>query len=151
MNIDELLDLMEETLEDAATLPFTGGKRAIDVDKIKDLLDDVRMNMPQEIKQAKAIVNDRNDILSGAKREAETIIQKAEDRARNLVKEEEVVKQAQERATEILSTAQAQAREMRTNVTSYCENMLQQTEEVLARSTAEVKNVRSTLRKSAKK
>ena len=150
MNIDELMDIMEETLEDATTLPFTGGKRMIDAEKIRDLLDDIRMNMPQEIRQAKAIVADRQDILSSAKRESEAIIQKAEDRARILVREEEVTKQAQQRAAEILSTAQAQAKEMRTNVTSYCENMLRQTEDVLAKSTMEIKKVHSTLRRNSK-
>ena len=150
MNVDELLDLLDETLEESTNVPFTGGKRMVDVDKVRDIIDDVRLNMPAEIKQAKAIVNDRAEIVAGARREAEGIIKKAEDRARALVDQQEIVRQAQQKAAEILSSAHQQSREMRTTITDYCENMLRQTEESLARSAAEVKNVRGALRQKAK-
>ena len=150
MNVDELLDLLDETLEESTNLPFTGGKRMVDVDKVRDIIADVRLNRPAEIKQAKAIVNDRAEIVAGARREAEGIIKKAEDRARALVDQQEIVRQAQQKAAEMLSAAQQQSREMRTTITDYCENMLRQTEEILARSAAEVKNVRGALRQKAK-
>lgn len=150
MNIDELLDLMEETMEEASGLPFSGSKRMVDIDKMRDIIDEVRLNMPTEIRQAKAIVNDRADIIASAKREAEAIVKKAEDRARMLVGEEQIVRAAQQRAAEILSSAQSQSREMRTTVTDYCENMLRITEEQLARNAAEVKTVRANLRQNAK-
>ena len=130
MNIDELLDVMDETLEEAATLPFTG-KRMVDVEKVRDIIDDIRLNMPTEIRQAKAIVQDRAEIVEDAKKEAESIVKRAEDRARAMVAQEAIVKAAQQRATEILSSAQAQSREMRSAVTSLCENMLRRTEEQL--------------------
>ena len=150
MNVDELLDLLDETLEESTNLPFTGGKRMVHVDKVRDIIDDVRLNMPAEIKQAKAIVNDRAEIVAGARREAEGIIKKAEDRARALLDQQEIVRQAQQKAAELLSAAQQQSREMRTTITDYCENMLRQTEEILARSAGEVKNVRGALRQKAK-
>ena len=150
MNVDELLDLLDETLEESTNLPFTGGKRMVDVDKVRDIIDDIRLNLPSEIKQAKAIVNDRAEIVAGARRESEGIIKKAEDRARILVDQQEIVRQAQQKAAELLSAAQQQSREMRTTITDYCENMLRQTEESLARSAAEVKNVRGALRQKAK-
>ena len=150
MNIDELLDLMEETMEEASGLPFSGSKRMVDIDKMRDIIDEVRLNMPTEIRQAKAIVNDRADIIASAKREAEAIVKKAEDRARVLVGEEQIVRAAQQRAAEILSSAQSQSREMRTTVTDYCENMMRITEEQLARNAAEVKTVRANLRQNAK-
>lgn len=150
MNIDELLDLMEETLEDATGLPFAGGKRVVDIDKLQDIIDEVRLNLSTEVRQARAIVNDRADIVADAKREAEALVRKAEERARILVGEQEIVKAAQQRAAEIVGGAQTQAREMRTTVTEYCENMLRVTEEQLARNAAEVKTVRANLRQTAK-
>ena len=150
MNIDELLDLMEETLEDATGLPFAGGKRVVDIDKLQDIIDEVRLNLPTEVRQARAIVNDRADIVADDKREAEALVRKAEERARILVGEQEIVKAAQQRAAEIVGGAQTQAREMRTTVTEYCENMLRVTEEQLARNAAEVKTVRANLRQTAK-
>lgn len=150
MNIDDLLDLMDETLEEAFNLPFTGGKRMVDVDKVRDIIDDIRLNMPTEIRQAKAIVQDRADIISTAKKESEVIVKRAEDRARALVSEQEIAKAAQQRATEIVSAAQSHARETRSTVTEYCENMLRKTEEMLAKSTLEVKTLRTNVRQSSK-
>ena len=96
-------------------------------------------------------VQDRADIVESAKKEAEAIVKRAEDRARAMVAQEAIVKAAQQKATEILTSAQSQSREMRTTVTNYCENMLRHTEEQLAKSMTEVKTVRSTLRQSGKK
>ncbi|MEI3013799.1 MAG: ATPase [Ruthenibacterium lactatiformans] len=132
MTIDELLDVMDETLEEATTLPFTGGKRMVDVEKVRDIIDDIRLSMPQEIKQARAIVEDRGRIRGrSANKEAEAIIKRAEERARAMVAEEAIVKAAQQKATEMLTSAQSQSREMRATVTGYCENMLRRTEEQL--------------------
>ena len=68
MNIEELLDMMDETLEEAVNLPFSGGKRVVDVEKVRDIIDDIRLNMPTEIRQAKAIVQDRAEIVDDAKK-----------------------------------------------------------------------------------
>jgi len=151
VTIDELLDSLDDTLEEAVSLPFTGGKRMVDVEKVRDILDEIRLNMPTEIRQAKAVAQDRAEIIRKAKEEAETTVKRAEDRARAMVAQQAIVKAAQQKATEILADAQSQSREMRTAITNYCENMLQRTEEQLAKSTAEVKSVRSTLRQSGKK
>ncbi len=145
MTIDDLLDLMDESLEDAFTVPLTG-KRMVDVEKLRDIIDDIRLNLPTEIRQAKAIVQDRAEIIEGARRESEAIIKKAEERARVIVSEQEIVKASQQRAHEIMQSAQQQARDMRVSVTKYSENVLRQTEEQLAKSITEVKSVRSSLR-----
>jgi cell division septum initiation protein DivIVA len=150
MSIDELLDVMDETLEDALNLPFTGGKRMVDVEKVRELIDDIRLNLPKEIQQAKAVVQDRAQIVENAHREAESIVKRAEARARAMVEEEAIVKAANQKAAEIVTTAQNKSRDMRTTVTNYCENMLRQTEEQLSGSLSEVRNVRATLRQSSK-
>ena len=56
MNIEEILDLLDELLDRSWNLPLSGGRCVVDAEKVRDLLDDVRLNMPTEIKQAKAIV-----------------------------------------------------------------------------------------------
>lgn len=150
MRIDELLELMDETLEEAFSIPFAGGKRMVDIDKVRDLIDDIRLNMPEEIRHAKEIVRDRADILAAAKREGDTIIKRAEDRARQIVAQEAVVKAAAERAKEITTQAQNNALEMRTKMNDYCEDMLKRTEGVLDKNLNEVKKLRATLRQSGK-
>jgi vacuolar-type H+-ATPase subunit H len=110
----------------------------------------VRANLPGELRQSQAIVNDRAQIVDDANTQASAIIKKAEERARILVSETEVVKQAQQRAAEIISNAQSEARTVRQTVTEYCENMLKTTEETMAANAAQVKSVRSSLRQTAK-
>lgn len=150
MNVDELLDTIEETLESGASVPLSGGKRIVDVDKIRDYLDEVRLNLPGEIRQAKGIVNDRAQILADANTQADAIVKKAEERAQALVSEQEVLKAAQQRAAETMAAAQSDARTIRQKMTDYCENMLKNTEETMAANAAQVKTVRLSLRQNAK-
>lgn len=149
MNVEELLDLMEETLEAGTAVPFAAAKRVVDVDRMRDIIDEVRNNLPDEIRDSKKIVSDREQILKGAKAEAEGIIHQAEERARGLVSDQEIVKRAQQRAVEILTAAQAQAKEINRSATTYCETILKNSEEVLARSVADIKNTRMNLRNAA--
>ena len=85
MNIDEILEMIDDTLDKGATVPFSGKKVMVDADKIRDLLNEIRLNLPQEIKQAKLIVMDRKTIISDANEEAEAIVRKAEERAKAII------------------------------------------------------------------
>ena len=151
MNVNELLDTIEDTLEESTSMPLSGGKRLVDVEKVRDYLDDIRANLPGELRQAQQIVNDRAQIVETANAQAQAIVKKAEERARVLVSEAEIVKAAQQRAGEIVSAAQTEARTVRQTVTDYCDNMLKTTEETMAENAAQVKNVRANLRQSPRK
>ena len=128
MNVNELLDTIEDTLEESTSMPLSGGKRLVDVEKVRDYLDDIRANA-----------------------QAQAIVKKAEERARILVSDAEIVKAAQQRAAEITAAAQSESRTLRQTVTDYCDNMLKTTEEAMVENAAQVKNVRANLRQNAKK
>ena len=149
MNVNELLDTIEDTLEESAGMPLSGGKRIVDVEQIRDYLDEIRQNLPVELRQAQSIVSDRAQLIESANAQAQAIVKKAEERARVLVAE--IVKAAQQRAGEIVSAAQTEARTVRQTVTDYCDNMLKTTEETMAENAAQVKNVRANLRQSPRK
>ncbi len=151
MNVNELLDTIEDALEESAGVPLSGGKRIVDVDQIRDYLDEIRANLPGELRQAQAIVNDRAQIVDTANAQAQAIVRKAEERARILVSESEIVKGAQQRASEIVTKAQAESRTLRQTVTDYCDNMLKSTEEVMISNASQVKSVRANLRQPGKK
>ena len=151
MNVNELLDTIEDTLEESTSMPLSGGKRLVDVEKVRDYLDDIRANLPGELRQAKQIVNDRAQIVDTANAQAQAIVKKAEERARILVSDAEIVKAAQQRAAEITAAAQSESRTLRQTVTDYCDNMLKTTEEAMVENAAQVKNVRANLRQNAKK
>ena len=151
MNVTELLDTIEDTLEESTSMPLSGGKRLVDVEKVRDYLDDIRANLPGELRQAQQIVNDRAQIVDTANAQAQAIVKKAEERARILVSDAEIVKAAQQRAAEITAAAQSESRTLRQTVTDYCDNMLKTTEEAMVENAAQVKNVRANLRQNAKK
>ena len=151
MNVNELLDTIEDTLEESTSMPLSGGKRLVDVEKVRDYLDDIRANLPGELRQAQQIVNDRAQIVDTANAQAQAIVKKAEERARILVSEAEIVRAAQQRAAEITAAAQSESRTLRQTVTDYCDNMLKTTEEAMVENAAQVKNVRANLRQNAKK
>ena len=151
MNVNELLDTIEDALEESANVPLSGGTRIVDVEQIRDYLDEVRAALPGELRQAQQIVNDRAQIVDSANAQAQAIVKKAEERARILVSDAEIVKAAQQRAAEITVAAQTEARTLRQTVTDYCENMLRTTEDTMVENAAQVKNIRNSLRQNAKK
>lgn len=147
VSLETMLENLEEVLEEGMSVPLSGGKRMVDVDAARDIIDDIRINMPQEILQAKAIVQDRAQILAKAKKEAEEMVRAAEERARILLNREEIVRQAEEKSKAITAEANQQATQLRATVTKYCDNMLATTQEQLQKSYNELKIVRDNLKK----
>lgn len=150
MNIDDVLDVLDELLDKSWSLPLSGGRCVVDADKVRDLIDDIRINLPSEIKQAQAIVADRAEIMNSAKREAEAVIRKAEERAKSLVSNEEIARAAQTKSADILTQTQIKSREMRAAAQEFSDNILRTTEEVMTKSLTELKATRQALRNSAK-
>ena len=130
VSIEAMLEALEELLEEGMSVPLSGGKRVVDIEEARDIIDDIRINMPQEILQAKAIVQDKAQIMAKAAKEAE-----------------EIVRRATAKAKEIEQAAQSQATQLKTTVTQYCDNLLTQTQEQLKKSFDEVKLVKENLKK----
>ena len=149
MNVEELLDMLEETLEEGTAVPFAAAKRVVDVDRCRDIVDEVRNNLPDELRDSKKIVADREQILKNAQTDADNVSKQAEKRTRVLVSDKEITKRAQKMAVELVNAAQAQAKKINNASAAYCENILKNSEEVLARSVADIKNTRMNLRNLA--
>ena len=122
MNIDELLEMLDEIIDSGIKIP--GKKTLIDADKLRAVVDDIRLNLPTEIKQAKGIVADRADIITDAKRNADNIIRAAEERAKAMVAQEEITQLAQAKAAEIISNAQVKSREMRKAAQDFVDDLM---------------------------
>ena len=118
MSIDEILIEMDELLEESINLPFSGGKRMVDVERIRDLMSEIKLNLPGEVRDAQKIVRDRADIIATANKEAEGIIRRAEERAALLVSESEVFKASQAKAAAIQTAVSVSAPAPRSAVTS---------------------------------
>ena len=168
-NTDILLEDLEDVLDDATSIPLSK-KYAVDVDKIKTIIEDIRLNTPQETKQAKAIVDSRNNILEEAKKEAADIIAKAQEEARELVARDQItqtadiiakakeqgdayIADAQNQASDILgnatnqanemvTTAQNKSREMLTAVNNYADDTLLAIDDSLYKALSDVRRIR---------
>ena len=96
--IEETITTLYEMVQDAWSLPLGAEKCVVERDKVLDLLDEISNQLPGELKQAKTIVESRNEVITNAKREAENILKQAEQRAKQMISREEVVKQAEQQA-----------------------------------------------------
>jgi len=141
---------MDEHLERSLSLPFSGGRCVVDVEKLQALVDDMRMNLPTEIMQAKAIAADRVEILATAKREADQLMRRTEEHAKKLIEREVIVKQAKTKANDIMTQAGVQSRELRNGAQNFSDDTLRKAEESLSKSVAEIRAARQALRGSAR-
>ncbi len=146
MIIDDILDMMDDLLDSAASVPFSVKKSIIDCDQMRDYINEIRLNLPQEIKQAKLIVRDRQSIMTDANKEADAIIRRAEDRAKVIVSNDEITKQAKLKATDIINQAQSRARELKNAANKYIDDVLVKTEECLQSNLADVRRTRQAVK-----
>lgn len=144
MTLDELLEQFDEVLDSGVKIP--GKKTIVDIEKLRAVVDDIRLNIPGEIKQARGIVADRADIITTAKREADGIIKSAEERAKAMVAQEQIVKLAQEKATEIIANAQGKSREMRKASQDFVDDIMRRADEGLTANLGEIRKTRAALK-----
>ena len=146
MNFTEILDALEDLIENSWTLPMSGGRSVVDSNQVLEFVSDMRLALPEEMKKAKRIVSERDEILRKAKSDSEEIIAAAQAKARHLVSEQEVYKLAQAKANEVVTSAQNASKEMRNATLEYCDNTLKKTEEVLKSGLTGVMETRKKIR-----
>ncbi len=149
MKIEECLNELEEILDESWNLPLFKGKVFVDVERIKENFEKIRESLPDEIRQAKAIVADRAQIIEDAKTESSTIIKVAQEKAKNILSHDELVKRAEETSESIISEAKIKARDMKKAANEYVEELMKKTDDVLMNSITELRQARKDLRNSA--
>src|SRR4051794_11977011 len=112
MDVLVLIDKLDDLVHNAKPVPLTDQVR-IDREEIYDILDQMRATIPEEIKQARWIVKERQEMLAEAKREQDRLLQEAREQAVREASQTEIVKLAERQAQEIIDEARRQAREMR--------------------------------------
>lgn len=130
MEILELIEALEDKIEQSTTIPFWG-KGIIDKDELLDMLQEIRVKFPDEMKQAKWVKEERQRIIADAQKEAASIIQGAEDKIVALINEHEITKQAYEQANQIIEKAQSNSHEIRIGANQYADEILRHVEEEL--------------------
>ena len=144
MDVLVLIDKLDDLVHNAKPMPLTDQVR-VDKEEIYDILDQMRATIPEEIKQARWIVKERQEMLAEAKREAERIIKEAHERQERLLGEEEITKQAENAAEDIMEDARAREREIRLGAEDYADEILNTLEVNLSKFIAAVQRGRDRL------
>ena len=142
-NIEEIISALYDIVQNAWSLPLGAEKCVLERDKVLDLLDEISNQLPGELKQAKTIVESRNEVITNAKREAEMILKQAEQKAEQLTSQEEIYKKAEEEAEHMVKTAQQKIKEMKVAAIQFVDKALAQTEQSITGALNEVKANRS--------
>ncbi len=145
MNMEMLIEELQDIADNAFTIPLSGGKTVVNAERLKDIIEEMKENIPQEIKQAKSIVADRNNIISSAKKEAEEIVQAAEARSKDMTERHEITRNARQSAEEILNKANEEADKIRNAANSYIESIMKKADEGLSANLAQLQKTRQSL------
>ena len=145
MEIFTLLETLEDLLENSRNLPFTA-KGIVDKEEMLDLIKEIRLKLPEELKQAKWVKEERERILEQANKEANDVVKEAENRIISMIDEHEITKKAYEQKAEIIEAANEMSREISNGTKEYADNVLQGIEVALEDALKIIQNNRKELK-----
>ncbi len=130
MEIMEIIDMMEETIEKAPAVPLSG-KIVVDKEDLLDYIQEMRLVFPDEVKEAKWVKEERERILAEAQSRAETLVKNAEEKVVQMIDEHEITKQAVDQANQMVNEAQTKAMEIKDDCEQYANDILSDLEKRL--------------------
>jgi F0F1-type ATP synthase membrane subunit b/b' len=139
MDILHLVDRIEELFNESRAVPFTRNV-VVDEDKMLDIIDQMRVTIPEEVKKAQQIVSQKDRIVAQAQEEASRIVALAKEKAEQIVEREAIVKSAQTRGAQIIAQAREDASNTRHDADDYVIDSLQAMEEEVTKLLTQVRN-----------
>ncbi len=144
--LEDIISALYDMVQDARGLPLGADKCIVERDKVLDMLDEIIAQLPVELKQARTIVESRNELIGQARREAESIIRDAQEKADRLVEEEAIYQEAKRQCQEMVLQTQTRMSELRKASNDYMDDALRRTEEAIAMSLEDVRDTRTKFR-----
>jgi cell division septum initiation protein DivIVA len=145
MDILHLIDRLEEILNDSRAIPFTHNV-VVDEDKVLDLIDQMRVAIPEEVKKSQQLLAQRDRLLAQAQEEANRTLALAREKSEQLVERDAIVQAASARADQIVAQARADIENTRKDADDYAMDTLQKLEMELDRVLTQVRNGINTLK-----
>ena len=142
-NIEELITALYDMIQDAKALPLGADKCIVERDRVLDMLDEISAQMPGEFKQARTIVQSREELVSQARREAEVILRNANTKASEMVKQEAIYQEAKRQCEELVLQTQNRINQLKAVSNDYVDNSLRQAEESIMKALGELRETRS--------
>jgi len=122
---------MEDIIDEASKFPLSN-KIIIEKEELLEIINDIRLKLPEEINRANWVAKERQRILTEAQAEADNLLDRAKKQQDGLLNDTEIVKMARDKASEILNAAENKAYEMKVNAFSYSDDLLAKLQEKIA-------------------
>ena len=145
-DVIEKLDILYSMITEAWGVPLGNDKCIIEREKAIELINEIKAGLPSSIAESKRLVAARDEFIGSAKREAEALRKNAEEQARSMVEEQEIVRVARARSAELIASAEARSRELRKVVNDYIEDILRQSEESISVALERIQNTHRSFR-----
>lgn len=142
-NIEDIISALYDMVQDARALPLGADKCILERDKVLDMLDEIITQLPVELKQARTIVDSRNELIGQARREAEGLIRQAQEKSSKMVEEEAIYQEAKRQCQEMVLQTQSRMADLRKASNDYMDDALRRTEEAISMSLEDVRDTRS--------
>jgi len=139
MDILQLIDRLEELFNQSKTIPLTRSVM-VDEDRMLDIIDQMRIAIPEEVKKAQQLLGQRDRVLAQAQEEANRTLEIARQKADQLVAKDMIAAEAQRRADQFLVQARSEAEGIRADADDYVVNSLNQLQDELERIANQVRN-----------
>lgn len=139
MDILQLIDRLEELFNESKNFPFTKNVM-VDEDRMLDIIDQMRIAIPEEVKKAQQLLGQRDRVLAQAQEEANRTIEIARQKADQMVAKDMIAQEASRRAEQILAQARTDAEGVRADADDYVMDSLTQLHAELERITNQVNN-----------
>ena len=139
MDILQLIDRLEELFNAAKAVPFTHNV-VVDEDRMLELIDQMRIAIPEEVKKAQQVMAQRDRVMAQAQEEANRTLQLARDKAEQLIERDMIVQEAQRRAEQILAQARGEAEATRVDTDNYVVDTLMQLQDQISKLSGQVSN-----------
>ena len=132
-------------------MPLSRDKKVlVSSDRIFDILEEIEDCLPSEIRQAKGVVADREQIIATAETKADEIIHQAEERRKIMVSQSEIVRAAEAQAKDIINDAKKKSADMHKAANDYVNGLMERTDEAISKLANEIKQTRKNFKSSAK-
>ena len=139
-DIIELLDVLYGMVTEAWGVPLGNDKCIIEREKAIEIINEIKANLPSSIAEAQRLVAARDEFIGNAKREAEALRKTAEEQAHTMIEEQEVVRVARARSSEMIASAEAKSKELRRVASEYVDELMRQTEQSMSDALSTIRN-----------
>ena len=141
--MEDIISALYDMIQDARAVPLAADKCIVERDKVLDMLDEIIAQLPVELKQARTIVESRNELIGQARREAELLVRQATEKAEKMITEDAIYQETKRTCQEMVEQTQSRMAQLRKVSNDYMDDALRRTEEAIALSLEDVRDTRA--------